>query len=129
GEQPHASLALSALGSAWVAELELLSASLHAIAAGQHAEQPLLSLSDSLVPFAALADLDQALAALQLPAAAIEEVLPLTGMQAGMWLHCAAQPAAYQDQVALRLQRPLDEARFAAAAAALVAETQALRTG
>src|SRR5690606_21584897 len=96
GEQPHASLALSALGSAWVSELELLSTSLHAIAAGQHAEQPLLSLSDSLVPFVALADLDQALAALQLPAAAIEEVLPLTGMQAGMWLHCAAQPAAYQ---------------------------------
>src|SRR5690606_13899842 len=38
-------------------------------------------------------------------------------------------PSAYQDQVALRLQQPLDAARFAAAVAALVAETQALRSG
>jgi len=133
GQNPHSSAGLAALAAAWRTELGALLTRLQALSTGNRddsdTDQCLLSLSDSLVAFASLAELDATLAALQLPAAGVEEILPLTGMQAGMWLHCATHPTAYQDQVALRLQQPLDEQRFAAAVQALVAETQALRTG
>lgn len=122
-------VALDALAAAWLQELATLATRLKETAAGQLTDGYLLSLSDSLVAFASLAELDAMLAELRLPAASIEEILPLTGMQSGMWLHCATHPTAYQDQVALRLHQPLDAARFEAAAHALVAETQALRTG
>ncbi|MEX2335434.1 MAG: condensation domain-containing protein, partial [Pseudohongiella sp.] len=133
GQNPRQSLGLAELSAAWLAELGTLASRLQDLsssAAGDgNAPQCLLSLSDSLVAFASLAELDETLVALQLPVAGIEEILPLTGMQQGMWLHCATHPTAYQDQVALRLQQPVDEQRFAAAVRALVAETQALRTG
>lgn len=129
GHNPRHTLGLEELAGAWLAELGTLAVRLQDIAAGHAEDQCLLSLSDSLVPFASLAELDATLAALRLSAAVVEEILPLTGMQAGMWLHCATHPTAYQDQVALRLFQPLEEERFAAAVKALVAETQALRTG
>ncbi|MDO9520173.1 MAG: amino acid adenylation domain-containing protein [Pseudohongiella sp.] len=122
-------VALDALVAEWLHELGTLATRLKETAAGHATDGYLLSLSDSLVAFASLAELDATLAALRLPAAGVEEILPLTGMQSGMWLHCATHPTAYQDQVALRLHQPLDAARFEAAAGALVAETQALRAG
>lgn len=129
GHNPRKDSGLTDLMVAWVAELASLTACLQDMAAGKLTDQCVLSLSDSLVPFSSLAELDNTLAALQLPATAVEEILPLTGMQAGMWLHCTTHPTAYQDQVVLRLQQPLDETRFALAVRALVTETQALRSG
>lgn len=129
GQDARQTLGRDALVDAWQAELRSLLMNLQALAVGKAADQCLLSRSDSLVPFASLADLDATLAALGLSATSVEEILPLTGMQAGMWLHCATHPTAYQDQVALRLHQPLDEVRFATAVRELVAETQALRSG
>ena len=129
GHGPHTKLSIDNLVDAWLRELTNLKNRLEELAAGKGDEQNLLSLADSLVPFSSLAELDAALIELGLPCAGVEEILPLTGMQSGMWLHCTMQPTAYQDQVALRLQQPLDEARFSAAVNDLVSETQALRTG
>lgn len=128
---------LDSLVAAWLQELHAVATRLQDQAVGNIDVRGLLSLSDSLVSFASLAELDATLFSLGLPSAAVEEILPLTGMQSGMWLHCLThhtghstnQGTPYQDQVALRLQQPLDEVRFAAAVHALVAETQALRTG
>lgn len=129
GQSPNETLTLSALADAWQLELRGLSTRLQALTQNKPGNESLLSLSDCFVPFTSLAQLDDTLAQLGLPAASVEEILPLTGMQSGMWMHCSTQPTAYQDQVALRLQQPLDEQRFAAAVRALVDETQALRTG
>lgn len=133
GQSPRQTLTLAELANAWLSELGTLSARLQTLSTGAGsdagADQNLLSLADSVVAFASLAELDATLTALRLPASGVEEILPLTGMQAGMWLHCATHPTAYQDQVALRLHQPLDEQRFASSVQALVAETQALRTG
>lgn len=139
GQALRADLDLRALAAAWQRELEVLALRLQQQQQQQQQHQPpafsadhelaLLALSDSLVPFATLADLDATLAALHLQPSAVEEILPLTSVQAGMWLHCTGNSTAYQDQVVLRLQQSLDEPRFAAAVQALVAETQALRTG
>lgn len=133
GQSPHQALTLAEFANAWLTELGALTGCLQTLSSGASAgaggDQYLLSLADSLVVFASLAELDATLAALHLPASGVEEILPLTGMQAGMWLHCATHPTAYQDQVALRLHQPLDEQRFASSVQALVTETQALRTG
>lgn len=129
GHSPIQKVTLSALADAWQSELRDLSTRLQALTQDAAGSESLLSLSDCLVPFTSLAQLDDTLAQLGLPAASVEEILPLTGMQSGMWMHCSTQAIAYQDQVALRLQQPLDEKRFAAAVCALVDETQALRTG
>ena len=129
GQSPLAAVELASLASAWRDELSKLSTQLQGLAQDESREQCLLSLSDCLAPFSSLGQLDATLAQLRLPAGSVEEILPLTGMQSGMWLHCAIQPTAYRDQVALRLEQALDERRFAAAVLALVAETQALRTG
>ena len=133
GQAPHQALALAGLASAWLTELRELTVHLQTLSSGvgedADAGQYLLSRADSLVEFTSLAELDATLAALGLPASGVEEILPLTGMQAGMWLHCTTHPTAYQDQVALRLHQPLDERQFANCVQALIAETQALRTG
>ncbi|HEY0964059.1 MAG TPA: amino acid adenylation domain-containing protein [Pseudomonadales bacterium] len=129
GMAPRPDVSLAALADAWRAELEALAPCLERMTAGAGPNSCLLSLADCMVPFESLAELDATLAALRVPALGVAEILPLTGMQAGMWLHCTTHPSAYQDQVALRLQYALDEPHFAAAVQALVAETQALRTG
>jgi amino acid adenylation domain-containing protein/FkbH-like protein/non-ribosomal peptide synthase protein (TIGR01720 family) len=129
GRAPRETVPVTALNRAWAAELASLAATLQDIAADNNSDATVLSLSDCLVPFPSLAVLDATLAALRLRATDIEEILPLTGMQSGLWLQCASHPTAYRDQVALRLRQPLDASRFAAAVRALVAETQALRTG
>ncbi len=129
GQNPRATITLTMLAEAWREELGILATYLQNLASCKGDDRCLLSLSDSLVPFPSLAELDATLAELTLPSSSIEEILPLTGMQSGMWLHCATHPTAYQDQVALRLKQPLDETLFAQAVDVLVAETQALRTG
>jgi amino acid adenylation domain-containing protein/FkbH-like protein/non-ribosomal peptide synthase protein (TIGR01720 family) len=129
GQTPLPALSLDALAGAWMNELVTLNQRLRSVTSGATADYHLLSRSDCLVAFKSLAELDATMSELSLPSMGVDEILPLTGMQAGMWLHCATHPTAYQDQVCLRLQQSIDEIQFALALQALVAETQALRTG
>ena len=77
-----------------------------------------------------LAKLNQAqLDALPIPAAAIEDVYPLTPMQEGMLLHTLLEPGTglYYMQDRYRINSELDPQRFAQAWQAVIARHEALR--
>tara|TARA_B110000971_G_scaffold35378_1_gene33429 strand:- start:7406 stop:20074 length:12669 start_codon:yes stop_codon:yes gene_type:complete len=128
------SVSIQGLNDGWLAELKNLLNWLrdieNSIVAGKLTPHPsLLSASDCVANFSSLSELDRALSEIPLPPLSVEEVMPLTGVQSGMLMHCSFDDEAYQDQVSLRLHQAIDSAKFESAVKALVAETAALRTG
>lgn len=89
-----------------------------------------LSLADITLEGISLAALDALLQHHDVMACAVEDVLPLTPMQAGMYYQVvlAGDTGAYTDQVVLRLQADLDVSRLEQAWHALCHRHQGLRT-
>lgn len=121
---------LEALMQAWEQSIDVLAQELDAAPAQ-------LSVSDCCAAkvFQSNAELDSLLRGAKLSIDSVEDILPVTSLQSGLFLHSAGplnvsatrSGAAYSDQVCLRLPRLLDSRKLARVYSALLDENEALR--
>ena len=121
---------LEALMHSWVRSIDVLAQELDAAPTQ-------LSVSDccATTVFQSNAELDSLLRGAKLPVDSIEDILPVTSLQSGLFLHsdgtlnagATRSGGAYSDQVCLRLPRLLDSRKLARVYSALLDENEALR--
>lgn len=103
---------------------------LHSCVAHCASATPQRSLSDISGGVATLSELDRVAGDCAARGMEVEDIMPLTPMQAGMAFHALHEPAsaAYSDSVVMRLRGPLEVRRFEQAWLALGAQYPNLRT-